>query len=223
MSTIPAWSNFTRSLLLALIFLSACTIFAAENAKAQKPEEKGLFVAVGDTGAVYSCDGINWLQSSPMPIKDTVWESVVYGKGVFVAVTGYGGAYSTDGAQWRPCSGYITKANWHAVAYGKGNFVAISADGEIARSSNGRNWEKCRLSEELSMIGSWESLVFGGDKFMVLASIYAGGIYSTDGVIWTKTAKPLIQKFSGVKPITFGAGQFVIMSGEQSAYSKDGM
>ena len=69
---------------------------------------------------------------------------------------------------------------------------------------------------------NWQSVTYGNDKFVAVASGSAGA-YSTDGITWTETTLPVDQDWDSV---TYGNGKFVAIATNQTnkgAYSVDGI
>ena len=179
----------------------------------------GKFVAVAGSSdkAVYSTDGIIWVETTmPSPY---LWQSVTYGNGKFVAVAQDSdkAAYSTDGITWTAAT-LPSSASWSSVTYGNGKFVAVADGTEAAYSTDGINWTAATLPSS----ASWCSVTNGNGKFVAVAGGSDKAAYSTDGITWTAATLPSSASWSSV---TYGNGKFVGVAGSsrKAAYSTDGI
>ena len=186
----------------------------------------GKFVAVSKSGndLIYSLDGFNWTTTSVTYSSN--WFSVTYGNGYFVAV-GLSGStsqqvmYSSDGISWLNATS--TEANpWRSVAVHSNNrFVAVSSSGSnpvMYSDNNGQNWTNGGVSGEGKR--SWQSIAFGGDKFVVVGQ--SGAImYSTNGVNYTDISSG----GTSWQSVAYGNGKFVAVStgGDITMNSTDGI
>lgn len=140
----------------------------------------GLFVtaALGGTGGsvMTSPDGINWtLRSGANNIT-----KLAYGNGLFVGTkfdtVGSEVTYvvtSPDGITWTQRT--TPSGNWRAIAYGNGMFVAngaVSSAQRIMTSPDGITW----TSRNVLLNKSWETVAYGSNKFIILASNYTYGL-----------------------------------------------
>ncbi|MEK0315387.1 S-layer homology domain-containing protein [Cohnella sp. 56] len=160
-------------------------------------EDKQLFVAVGDQGAVVtSANGQSWIKQ---PSNTTAQlNGIAYGDGTFVAVGEDGTIlYSTDGTSW--AAGSIAGVDMlTSVAYGAGAFVAV---GYESSTDSGLIYSIAKTDLDSSVPGSavWSDVspqeensfydvVFGGGYFQ------AGSIFgisrSTDGSVWSIAGSP---------------------------------
>jgi hypothetical protein len=107
---------------------------------------KGIFVAVGDDGVVYtSANGVEWIQRNSGTSVDLL--GVVYGQGIFAAVgapdPGNGNQAvirtSSDGINWIPAASG-TVYTLRGAAFGMGHFVAVGDHGTILVSEDGQHW-----------------------------------------------------------------------------------
>ena len=125
----------------------------------------GLFVGVGDSGAIYtSPDGIVWtVRVSPIANS---WTSVTYGNGLFMTV-GNGASskviYSNDGITWT-ASTEMDLDTPVQVAYGDGYFLSICSGSIIYKSINGVTWTKLIISN-LTM--NSRTITYGNGYFLV--------------------------------------------------------
>ena len=69
---------------------------------------------------------------------------------------------------------------------------------------------------------SWQSVTYGNGTFVAVTSSSNDGIYSTDGISWTRMVMPANRDWYSV---TYGNGKFVaVASGsDKGAYSVDGI
>ena len=134
----------------------------------------GGFVAVAFSTdkAVYSDDGITWLETDMRISRN--WQSVCYGKDKFVAVGLSTSstdmttiAYSFDGINWQSATPKsFLVAQWGSVCYGNGRFVTIATGGGIspvAHSFDGIEWALSvqSLKYEYGGTDSWQSVCYG--------------------------------------------------------------
>jgi phage terminase large subunit-like protein len=152
----------------------------------------GLFVAVGDRGAILtSPDGVTWTPRTS-GTDDSLY-GVTYRDGLFVAV-GVGGTILTspDGATWtRRTSG---TRNWlTGVTYGNGTFVAVGFGGIILTSPDGVTWTVQASATSNGLLG----VTYGNGTFVAVGF---GGIILTspDGVTWTVQASGMGNSLYGV-------------------------
>ncbi|MFD2328353.1 S-layer homology domain-containing protein [Cohnella sp. GCM10020058] len=167
-------------------------------------EDKHLFVAVGDGGAILtSADGENWTKQT----LDTTarLSGVAYGDGLFVAV-GEGGAvaYSTDGSAWT--SGVVADAYLlTSVAYGAGAFVAVGyesdeesasiyeidkADIDSATTPGDATWTNVTPIGELA----YYDVVYENGVFQAAGMLQVS--HSADGSTWSAAGATLYNMYS---------------------------
>jgi hypothetical protein len=74
---------------------------------------------------------------------------------------------------------------------------------------------------------SWQAVVYGGDKFVAIASDQNSAAYSTNGETWTAATLPTVgdSTFNEWKDITYGRNQFLVVANSQNiaAISPDGI
>lgn len=114
------------------------------------------------------------------------------------------------------------------VAYGAGKYVAIYSGTNKKTpmySSDGIEWV---YNDKLdsSLPANQQSIIFGGDRFVLLPQNGADAAYSDDGVTWTKTTLPDSLTWYGA---AYGDGKFVMLSYSSASddrvavYSTDGV
>lgn len=167
---------------------------------------KGLFVAGGNPGEIYtSPDGITWTHRFSTMVTTSI-AGITYGNGLFVAAGSVGVfATSTDGITWTQTivqSGPTSKA----ITYGNGLFVAVGNAGKIYTSSDGKTWAQRTSSTTQNLY----------------SVTYANGIYvavgynqtiltSPDGITWTARTSP--NPGGGpLSAVTYGNGLFVAVA-----------
>jgi hypothetical protein len=175
----------------------------------------GLFVAVGDFGAILtSPDGVNWTGQAS---GTSDWLSgVAYGNGLFVAV-GDGGAILTspDGVNWtQQTSG--TSNHLLGVTYGNGLFVAVGDGGTILTSPDGVSWTQRTSGTSKQLYG----VAYGNGLFVAVGQD-GTVLTSPDGVNWTAQASGT---GNWLYDVTYGNGLFVAVgSGGAILTSPDGV
>lgn len=178
----------------------------------------GLFVAVGDVGALTtSPDGVTWTSRTSSFGTDII-NAVTYGAGVFVAVGTSGKlATSTDGITWTQRTSSFSSSIIRAVTYGGGLFVAAGSDGKLATSTDGITWTQQTSSFGATII---YGVTYGGGLFVAVGE---GGKLATspNGTTWTqKTSSFGTDDIYGV---TYGNGVFVAVGNTgKLATSPDG-
>jgi hypothetical protein len=108
--------------------------------------------------------------------------------GKFIAITeaGTAGQYSFDGESWPDGFNMPVLGDWTVLGAGNNQFVAISTNSSDASYSfNGIDW----TLSQLPLIRSWNSIVYGSDKFVAVADQNTAA-YSTNGESWTAVILP---------------------------------
>lgn len=122
------------------------------------------------------------------------WRALTYADNMFVAVGDGRTAYSYDGVNWGenkiPSLSHPT-----SVTYGFGKFYTLSyqtglveENPQIWSSSDGISWSKVYTLPFSAYSGS---IVFGGDKLVVVCGDANKALYSTNGTTWTQTTLPV--------------------------------
>ena len=171
---------------------------------------QGLFVAVGDSGAILSSsDGVTWTNQSVA--TSNAFHGVTYGNGTFVAVGKLGLILtSPDGVIWTSrASG--TDHYLKGVAYGNGVYVAVgSGGGTILSSSNGLTWTVRVLSAE-----DLNGITFGNGLFLAVGNGALGGesliLTSTNGEMWDFPSSGTGKNLRGA---AYGNDRFVIVGND---------
>jgi hypothetical protein len=166
----------------------------------------GVFVAVGNGGAIYSSpDAITWTaRTAPNTANYT---DVAYANGRFIAVGGTTGsaaypvAYSDDGIIWSlPSSPFsITRTG---ISYGNGIWVAVGTNAVSISDDNGDTWT---TTTGLTALGPASGVSFGNGLFCAVA-LGGGIITSTDGLTWTSI---YIANSGVLLDVAFGNQRFV--------------
>ena len=116
----------------------------------------------------------------------------------------------------------IGSENWYKVAHGNDIFVAVGDAGNIAYSTNGKNWISAIVGTN-----KWNSVRYYDNKFIATGNA-VGGIgkmaYSSDGISWTE----INVGTSDWLDITYCNGLWVAVGGMLNgfgriAYSTDGI
>mgnify|MGYP000385046333 CR=1 FL=1 len=136
----------------------------------------GLFVAVGDSGRIWSSpDGITWTDQG-LQGSNTLY-GVAYGGGLFVAVGNNGQIFSsTDGTTWTD-QGTQGSNDLLGAAYGGGFFVAVGASGQIFSSTDGTTWTDQGSQGGNSLTGA----AYSGGFFIAVGD--SGTIFQSGSVI----------------------------------------
>ena len=183
----------------------------------------GKFVAVceGSDKAVYSTDGINWIETNMYWSDD--YGLVTYGDNYFVAIARESGrvVISPDGITWvmlAILSDYYAFDNisWKSITYGNGKFIIVAHDCDIAAYAVGASgtWT------EITMPFNNNSIAYGNNIFVDVPFGSDKAAYSTDGINWTETTMPSHANWTSV---TYGNGKFVTIARDKAAYSTDGI
>ncbi len=177
------------------------------------------------------------------------WTSVAYGDigGVpmFVAVSarydvydymgGNVAAWSMDGENWVETT-LPDNAFWRTVTFGEINnkpmFVALADDSgnstyNVAYSTDGKTWN---AGSGLKKRINWQSVTFGGGKFVAVADDASFVAYSVDGINWQTNESNTMFTAQNWRSVTYGTGSdgknrfvAVAQSYNKAAYSTDGL
>lgn len=158
----------------------------------------GLFVAVGNAGAIFvSPDGSEW-QKVHFEFGDTTLNDVIWNEDrhQFVAVGATGAVRtSSDGYIWEVHDWPLTIA-FSAVAWNGERYVAVGfagsvpIGGEVYTSSDGEAWE----FRGASFVEGLVDVEWSGSRFVTVGFLdrEAGGIYSSrDGMTWVDYSQGL--------------------------------
>jgi hypothetical protein len=161
--------------------------------------------------AVYSWDGINWIQMT-LPIKG-YWHDAAYGNGtsIVVGVNSDKIIYSNNNIDWEVAN--IPNGNWTGAAYGNGKFVTVGTSGIAAYSSDGITWTQIALP-----LGSNAAKVeYGNGRFVAIST--AKVAYSYNGINWTQLTGPYISPYT----LMYGNNKFVAAGNGGGAWSNEGV
>lgn len=161
----------------------------------------GLFVAVGDSGAILtSADGDLWTARAS-GTTDRL-PAIAFGNGRFVATRAnrnVPAVTSTDGINWAPVTisdgagGPANSGAYAAIAFGDGRFMALGSGGsysstEIMASADGTSFQTvsyARYPAAFALDSALKSIIFFHGQFYASAG-YIGIYSSVDGVQWQR-------------------------------------
>lgn len=203
----------------------------------------GRYVEVSSYGsALYSEDGINWVQSTPYGEYSGSYANarIVYGAGKFYVYqySSYGYAMrSVDGVTWEQFTTNVTETQFETVIYDGTKFCAVGSNYHVYTSLDGQIWEQ--VSTISIRNSSCIRLIFANGVYVALFLENTNPAFSTiacsnDLVNWKlKTvldagADSLNGQTSGtwtstIYDGTYGNGYFVIHAGyvsDGSSYSE---
>lgn len=152
----------------------------------------GKFVAVaqGSNMAIYSNDGINWLQAT---LPYTQFNSLAYGNGMFVAIAGAGlgltttFAYSSDGVTWTQGDLPATISMGGCVIFANGKFFIAGRRRYFLYSEDGISWNQIESVGDLYPL----QIVYGDGMFVAIDTS-GNACYSDDGINWVTEFHRLI-------------------------------
>ena len=193
-------------------------------------ENNGKFMSISLSKAIYSEDGVNWIDVALPDFTDPYF--LTYGNGKFVAISGgyynTSAIYSEDGINWMVSEiPHIETTEWGAITYGNGKFVAVTGSSSGlygAYSEDGINWNTMK-----TYIHFCHSVTYGNGKFVAVGTCrdenynpFSGVAYSEDGINWEYTQMPPNHQWYSV---TYGNGKFVAGATDSPfvAYSEDGI
>ncbi|MCL2690134.1 MAG: hypothetical protein FWE57_09870, partial [Chitinispirillia bacterium] len=169
----------------------------------------GMYMAVGDSGAVVSSDGLNWTKKYANNLRELT--GVTYGNNMFVAVSRNGrifAAGNSGAGDWQEVNPSMGETLL-GVAYSGNGFVAVGTPSVIYVSANGISWT--RLAGQTSgwnIAGATQnptSITFGNGLF------WAGSnnrlFSSANGAQWTEVAPPALSGLR-VTSITYANNRF---------------
>ncbi len=170
----------------------------------------GIFVLVGaeanpSKALVFTGNHPNKCKEVKTDIPSSI-ERVVFGKGVFVAATKNSFYLSTDGLIWQEQKPGVRKWQGQDLLFAQDKFFAIDRERTILSSSDGKTWEKTKVSRgiSLSMLDYQRgNLIAYGTSSGIKSEPVA--FLSSDGKEWQKT-DPLLYPpravFNGEKYLT---------------------
>lgn len=154
------------------------------------------FVALSQTTASTSADGIHW-SSASLPTSSTHGFSLAYGNGIYVAVGINENASqniamsSNDGQTWTARTMPSTN-KWISVAFGNGLFVAITNDLTVAAASSttGLTWIPQSLAQAAGVKLQKISFCDIGSGFFIAVGLSGLIVTTTNAVSWLTCASP---------------------------------
>jgi hypothetical protein len=193
----------------------------------------GRFVVVstGGSAALYSSDGVEWLDFNMPSAGD--WKCLAAGLNRFVAIRkgSSAAASSLDGITWTARSMPFS-LQWNSCIYGGNVFLAVATDSNSAAYSlNGTTWTTVTLpSFGDSTLNEWVDIAYGKNRFVVIANsnnIAAVGTYNSALNTWSWTGQIMdVIVDSSSKDwvsIAYGNDRFVAISSTGDVgYSFDG-
>lgn len=182
----------------------------------------GAFVALTSTNDVARSinNGVTW--SRHLIVESANWSAIAYGNGTFVAVGVGGGntavlATSPDGTTWTkravPFSDWANATNLTVVFCGDRFFVhgGWVSPVSVSSSPDGVTWTKLTLPLTPA------SISYGNGVYVAETSALSA--VSEDGYAWVKHSAPALS----AGKLIFGAGVFVVISGDKVHTSTDGI
>ena len=171
--------------------------------------DEGRFVAVGNHGAGFSRDGMNWSFADGtvgvIGYYGSIWDltGVTYGNGLYVAVGNNTLVTSPNAYDWtmRSIATQDPAQNLLAVTYGGGMFAAAGWLGTVITSPDGKVWNKPHVHTGQS----FRAIAYGDGRF-VAAGSNGTVAWSDDGADWTVTRADTDRMFTG---LAYGNGLFV--------------
>lgn len=151
------------------------------------------------------------------------WENIYYLNNKFILhAENADFLCSTNGNYWSQPITITSIGGLSPMVYGNGKYIVLGSllSDSGLYSSDGDRWYKMTLPVE----GVWYSLCYANNKFIALDSNNHCGIYSTDGIIWTKfdLSVTVSGSFSN---ICYGNNKFVVGcdNSNKILYSTDGI
>ena len=147
--------------------------------------------------------------------------AIAYGNGMFVGISGQARLVSYDGANW---TAYTTPPTVYSggIAYGGGAFLSFGTNfqsnaNSILKSTNGMTWTTIYTSSNALTAAAYgnNTWVFVGNNEIVTASV------TSSNWNWTEFNLPFY--LQTISSITYGNGQFVIVTSGNILSSSDGI
>lgn len=173
----------------------------------------------------YSTNGLTW-SSNNFPVTISGIMAFAYYIDKYIYVDSKANAfYSTDGINWTKCTipSTVTFTNIgkkETICYGNGKCIIIegSCTTNYLYSTDGITWSEGQFPFK----AYWNSICYGDNKFVAVASGDSKYAYSNDGINWTQTT---LIDYAG--SITYGNNVFIITPGSEYIkyyyYSSDGI
>jgi large repetitive protein len=171
--------------------------------------ENGTYVAVGNSGAYISTNGVTWtLVTNGISSAS----NVAFGNNKFVAGAGVNALVSSDnGTSW---SSYDTGFSWGVMSMSFGNniWVTGSQNGEIATSSDAQSWTTVITGLTGS---SFSEIIYENNIWVVVGRIATNGmstgdmVSSTDLSIWSRNSTSYTAPDKDFFGVAYGNGLFV--------------
>ena len=195
--------------------------------------DAGAGYAVGDTTTILGTSlGGNTPENDLLirvtSVSDDSTNSIT---GIFTSGTGAGGkwvaiaepnyaAYSTNGTTFNEITLPFV-GEWRRVQAGNNRFVAIPSTGsQIALSLDGTSWQSVTMPADVD----WRDITFAKGKFWLIGQDSNDIYYSENGLIWSSNTLPNNalgdSTSSQWEKITYGGGQILILSGNDSAVAR---
>ena len=168
----------------------------------------GKYVAVGDSGASVSADGLNWSRASVSGGGSFGGlKYAAFGAGKYVAAGDSGALFvSEDGAAWENAS----RSNYREImftgaAFGNETFMVVGYMGSTAcllTSEDGQSWK-----DATNITSTWQSMYpvslgYGSGKFWAGSS--DGTLRSSEaGIYWSNAALPAAQPGTRYRSVSY--------------------
>jgi hypothetical protein len=184
------------------------------------------FVASGSGGTVLtSADGATWSQLTTGATAD--FNKLAYGNNRYVAVGFNGIHHSANLTTWAAVAG-TTFDRWTEVGFGGGRFLAANSATTLGvrTSTDGVTWSAATTIPGAG--GNTNGLIYANNLWVLTMAGFGSTpskIYtSADGTGWVQRAADLLPVGTGIFSLAYGAGRFVILTGNQrSLTSTDGI
>lgn len=183
------------------------------NALRGVAQNGNVFVAVGDSGALFSStvNAAGWTTwdtwanvTNPLPAVNL--NAVTFG-GVYLAA-GAGGTIllSSDAATWAAQTSGTTNDLLALASNGNSRYVAVGTAGTIVYSDGGNTWLKATSPTSNTLYG----VTYGGNLFVAVGA-QGTVLTSSDGATWSSVTSNTPQDLRGVAygASNLGAGTFV--------------
>ena len=143
-------------------------------------------VIVGDTGKIYY--SINKKDYTEVSVSTANFNDVVFANNQFMAVGNSGKIFiSFNGIEWVDKSPIAFAAeNFMSICYGSGKYV-VATKTKLLSSSDGNIWTSVFI---LPYDATWEKVIYGLDRFMLVSDSIYPVYYSLDGATWYAPMTP---------------------------------